>query len=58
MNDVLISVFSSVITVGGLWVLLKNTLIESVGKTITYKFDKKLQDNQKLIDIELKIMDS
>jgi len=58
LNDVLISVFSSVITVGGLWVLLKNTLIESVGKTITYKFDKKLQDNQKLIDIELKIMDS
>ena len=30
----------SAITVGGLWVLLKDTLIESVGKTISYKFDK------------------
>ena len=58
MNDVLISVISSAVTVGGLWVLLKDTLIESVGKSITYKFDKKLQDNQKLIDIELKVMDS
>lgn len=54
----LISVISSAVTVGGLWVLLKDTLIESVGKSITYKFDKKLQDNQKLIDIELKVMDS
>ena len=58
MNDVLISIVSSAITVGGLWVLLKETLIESVGKTITYNFDKKLQDNQKLIDMELKVMDS
>lgn len=58
MNDVLISMVSSAITVGGLWILLKDTLIESVGKTITYNFDKKLQDNQKLIDIELKVMDS
>ena len=58
MNDILVSMAFSAITVGGLWVLLKDTLIESVGKTISYKFDKKLQDNQKWIDIELKIMDS
>lgn len=58
MNEILISVVSSVITVGGVWLLFKNTIIESVGKAISYNFDKKLQHNQKLIDIELKVIDS
>ena len=58
MNEILISVVSSAITVGGIWLVFKNTIIESVGKAISYRFDKKLQHNQKLIDIELKVIES
>lgn len=58
MNDIIISIFSSVAVIGFLCAFFKDTIIESVGKSISYKFDKKLQDNQKLIDMELKIIES
>lgn len=58
MKDVIISVFSSVVIVGFFWTFFKDTLIESVGKSISYKFDRKLQDNQKLIDVELKTIEA
>lgn len=58
MNEILISVITSVLTFGGLWALLKETLTEALSKSISYKFDKKLQESKKLIDIELKVIDS
>ncbi|WHP63911.1 hypothetical protein [Vibrio harveyi] len=58
MNDILIGAVTSAITAGGIWAIFKGAITEAVRKSIAYKFDVKLQDSKKQIDIELKLLDS
>ncbi|PTP63817.1 hypothetical protein CWO01_06230 [Vibrio splendidus] len=58
MNDILIGAVTSAMTAGGIWAIFKGSITEAVRKSIAYKFDVKLQDSKKQIDIELKLLDS
>ncbi|HHX8265995.1 hypothetical protein [Vibrio vulnificus] len=58
LKEVLIGAVSGAITVGGIWAFFKGSVTEVIRRSIAYKFDVKLQDSKKQIDIELKLLDS